>query len=183
MKFCEKCGNSLSDEKFCPKCGSAIREETEVYEEVASEPPVNSVFIQKRTSVFENIKSYKKPLIVSVAVILILIIVISVLNSGTNLKKTYKKYCDPIWSNIASDGSYLTIDTNPYDIDNKGIAYYDACVAIQDVNKALGLPESLYNDMMHTSGSDGRQSEDFKKITVSWKYHPDNGLEVTYKKR
>ncbi len=85
------------------------------------------------------------------------------------------------FASIGSDGSYLSIDTNP---DNKDdYTDYDAYLALSEVAEYLGLPYSLMEDMLHTSASDGKQSETFEDlgITVSWKYHPDKGLEATYK--
>lgn len=35
--------------------------------------------------------------------------------------------------------------------------------------------------MGHTSSADGKQTEDYDDVTVSWKYHPDYGMEVTFK--
>lgn len=100
---------------------------------------------------------------------------------GPDFKALYNKYCESTWADYGSDGSYLSIDTNPYDWDDDGLAYPAAYSAIADVNSALGLPSSLLNDMGETTGADGKQSETFDDITVTWKYHPDKGLEVTYK--
>ena len=45
----------------------------------------------------------------------------------------------------------------------------------------LGLRKiDLYNDMLHTSYSQGKQEETFKKIKVKYYYHPDKGLNVSY---
>lgn len=73
---------------------------------------------------------------------------------------------------------------NPFDRDDDGLAYPAAYDAIKNVNNALGLPDSLITEMGKTTAMDGRQSQSFDKkgITVAWKYHPDNWLEVTYKK-
>ena len=101
--------------------------------------------------------------------------------SGPDFKGLYNKYCNSTWASYGSDGSYLSIDTNPYDWDDDGLAYVEAYYAIEDINNALGLPSSLMNDMGETTGADGKQTETFGDITVSWKYHPDKGLEVTYK--
>ena len=51
------------------------------------------------------------------------------------------------------------------------------------MNKNLGLPDSLWNDMIHTNAIMEKQTETFEDIgiKVSWTYHPDYGLEVTYK--
>lgn len=86
---------------------------------------------------------------------------------------------DKKWATVGYDGSYLSIDTNPKDEDD--YTDYTAYLSIYTINDALGLPDSLIEDMGHTSSLDGKQSETFEDVTVSWKYHPDNGLEITYK--
>lgn len=108
---------------------------------------------------------------------------ITVKEKGPNFKKLY----DEIESNVkygwevGSDGSYLMADTNVYDLDdssNSAIWY-----SIKDMNKKLGLPNSLDNDMAQTTWSMGRQNQTFENagVTVTWTYHPDKGMEVTYK--
>ena len=37
--------------------------------------------------------------------------------------------------------------------------------------------------MMKTTALMGRQEEETKKYRVSWTYHPDRGLEVTYEEK
>ena len=85
---------------------------------------------------------------------------------------------------MGADGSYLFLDTNPLDEDDNGNAYPDAMDAMQEINDALGLPDSLMNDFARTTGADGKRSEEFEKqgVSVTWSYHPDHGLEVTYKR-
>lgn len=88
---------------------------------------------------------------------------------------------DKSYASVASDGSYLSVDTNPNNKDD--YTDYAAYLSLYVINEYLGLPDSLMEDMGHTSSLDGKQSETFEDagITVTWKYHPDNGLEVTYK--
>lgn len=107
--------------------------------------------------------------------------IIVTVKDGPDFKALYEKYCQSKWAKYGSDGSYLSIDTNPYDWDDDGLAYPDAYYAIENVNTALGLPESLLNAMAETRGADGKQKETFDDVTVTWSYHPDKGLEVTYK--
>ena len=85
---------------------------------------------------------------------------------------------------MGSDGSYLYIDTNPQDKDDSGLAYPEAAEAIKNINDALGIPESVINEMGQTTFIDGKQTETFEKqkVSISWRYHPDKGLEVTYTK-
>ncbi len=84
----------------------------------------------------------------------------------------------PYYFTIGSDDSYCEIDTNPYDIDD-----YDSSLAwgyVEEMNKALGLPDYLYNDMLHTSYAQGKQEATFDKFRVKYYYHPDKGLNVSY---
>ncbi len=82
---------------------------------------------------------------------------------------------------VADDGSYLSLDTNLYNLDD----YYNSSTlaVVKEIHKALNIPDSLYQAMMKTSYSMGRQTETYPSlgVTVSWTYHPDKGMEVTYK--
>lgn len=124
-----------------------------------------------------------------IIVLTILLLCLSVFigcNNSNPLEDAYfelKEYVD--FGDILScltkgdDFSYVSIDTNPYDIDDyTNVDYFEI---IEKYNELLGLPDYLYEDMLHTSAIDGVQTETFDHITVRWKYHPDNGLEVTYK--
>lgn len=179
---CGKCGAELQDgQEFCPKCGQKVG--------LVVDTGVSSAINQFNAVVQKtNTKKKKTPIIIAIAAVAVIIaIVIAVSGGGSkgpNFKKIYDEYCSSIWADVGSDGSYLSIDTNPYDNDDDGLAYPAAYSAIEEVNKALGLPDSLISDMGSTTGTDGKQSETFSEqgVTVTWKYHPDKGLEVTYKK-
>lgn len=95
-----------------------------------------------------------------------------------DLQGAYDEYCDSVWAEIASDGSYLSLDTNPYDLDD----YYNASrvSAIENINKFLGLPSSVYQKMLKTTWSQGKQTHTDAGLTVTWTYHPDKGLEIIY---
>lgn len=85
----------------------------------------------------------------------------------------------PYYFTIGTDGSYCKLDTNPKNLDDYSSSL--ALTYIEDMNRELGLPEYLYEDMISTSYSQGKQTEEFEKISVTYSYHPDKGLEVTYK--
>lgn len=84
----------------------------------------------------------------------------------------------PYYFTIGSDDSYCEIDTNPFDLSD--FSSDSALLYIEQMNKALGLPEYLFNNMLHTSYSQGKQTEEFKNFKVIYYYHPDKGLNVTY---
>ena len=81
---------------------------------------------------------------------------------------------------LASDGSYLSVDTNPSD--TKYGASNDVLDKVKTINKELGLPDSVYQKMLETNSLDGRVSDTYNGVKVSWKYHPEKGLEVMYEK-
>ena len=101
--------------------------------------------------------------------------------AGPDFQNLYRTYCSSVYATVGSDGSYLSIDTNPYDLDD--YTTDGSIQAIINVNNALGLPDYVIDDMGSTTALMGRQTETFSDIgvTVSWSYHPDKGLEVTYK--
>ena len=96
-----------------------------------------------------------------------------------NFKNIYSVYCSPIWATLTEDGNSLCVDTNPRDKSSQGMANPEAYKAVEDINKALKLPNDLMDKMDKTSYSDGKQTETFEDlgIEVSWIYYPDKGLE------
>ena len=93
----------------------------------------------------------------------------------------YNTYLSSSYARLAADGSYLSIDTNPYDWDD--YSSEEAIVGLRNVVSALGLPDSLLQKMGSTRALDGRQTETYSNIEVSWSYHPDDGLEVLFTKK
>ena len=103
---------------------------------------------------------------------------ITVEKAGPDLEALYNEYCESSFAKVASDCSYLYVDTNPSDEDDK--LDYAAYLAIKELNEALGLPESVNNKMDKTRSMDGIQTESGDGFEVSWTYHPNKGMEVTY---
>lgn len=98
--------------------------------------------------------------------------------AGPDLQAIYNQCCSSTFAVLASDGSYLYVDTNPNDIDD--YTDYDAYAAIIAINEELGLPESVLNRMNQTRSLDGVQSYSTDDLDITWTYHPDNGLQVNY---
>ena len=103
---------------------------------------------------------------------------------GNDFKYIYQEYCKYPWAEVGADGSYLSIDTNPYDISSKrsGSSEYfeDAWSAVKEINKILGFPDYVQKKMGETTSLDGKQSETVGNVELTWKYHPDKGAEVMY---
>ena len=180
--ICVKCGvEKGKGDTFCAHCGAAVPEKGQSVCMTCGYA-LPRAKAQPKLSPKKNIK-----FIAIVAVIVIAIIIIASCSNpanSVNFNALYDQYCVSTWAEVASDGSYLHIDTNPYDWEDEGVAYIDAYYAIRDINAALGLPESLFNDMGETSALDGKQRRTYEDlgIEISWDYHPDYGMEVTYSK-
>ena len=81
---------------------------------------------------------------------------------------------------LAKDGSYLKTDTNPNDEEDFFVAEYS--LVAHEVLSLCGFNAVTWDDMMHTSYNDGIRSATKNGIQVTWRYHPDLGLEARYVK-
>ena len=101
----------------------------------------------------------------------------------TKLAEAYNTCCEGYktqYAKLGYDKMSLTIDTNPDDSEYYNIYEDDAISAIQAINLYLSLPASLLEKMSSTRALDGTQTQNCGKYTVTWNYHPDNGLKVIY---
>ena len=208
--FCNKCGSNISDEsKFCSVCGALVMQENESQDaqqnDVQNQPleqgqanyqPSGSVYGQNYNApnqpygnnganVVTDEQKKKKTVVTIISVVVAIIIAIIAFTaignaSKPNFEEIYYEYCSSSWASCASDGTYLRVDTNPYDFDDEGLYYIEAYYAIEKINAELGLPESLLEEMVNTTGNMGKQSRVYEKLEVTWSYHPDKGLEVMY---
>lgn len=176
-KLCQKCGAELQKgQAFCSKCGQRA--------DGAIDANASSAINQFNTNVaVQQQKNKRIPVIIGGVCVAIVAVVLlfGKIGGSINFEKEFAEIADESWCVIASDGSYMSIDTNPLDIDD----YYgsEAVNAIEEINKTLGFSDSVYKKMMQTRSLDGRVSEENDKFKVSWTYHPDDGMEVMYEKK
>lgn len=133
----------------------------------------------------------KKNLIIIGVVLLVVIALACIVFHKSEFEKTRDGVVD-IAGMVTGRGDYFTIETYPdtykdMDATMRAIllpgAQQNALEAIKYANEELGFNGSLYSKMMETSALMGRQSEENDKYKVSWTYHPDDGLKVTYEKK
>ena len=186
-KYCAICGREqLIQKNFAPEQKPVMSEQTTVANNTQSAPYINTpgAFGTGAPSVAQSHKklSTKVKAIIGAAAgtVIVLLIVILALTSDSKLESVYDKYCNPMWASITEDGTTLTIDTNPYDIEDE--ISFEAISAIEAINKDLGLGDGVFEKMKTTRAMDGMQSITKKGYIVTWIYHPEKGLEVIYEK-
>lgn len=185
-KKCSECGfDNLADAKFCVNCGNSLIEENQIDKD--------------DKNVNQSNKEKKKKTIMMVVIVFLVICVIALLSSNSknnnddydyedyeveesgyeyDFEAIYDEYLDSSYAKVASDGSYLKIDTNPDDYSD--YSNDDAVNGVIETVYALDLPSSLIEELSSTRALDGRLSKTYGNITVSWSYHPDNGLEILF---
>lgn len=182
---CAKCGAELQDDQaFCPKCGQKVG--------LAVDADVNAAINQFNAKVTQtNGKKKNLPIIIGAAAVIVVALVVILLGgSKKDFNKMFSEYKNEEWCTIASDGSYMRIDTNPTDKDNDDIGWEEytllvvpADEAIEAINLELGFTSVLYQKMNTTTWSQGKQTDSNENYAVTWTYHPDKGLEVLYEIR
>lgn len=135
-------------------------------------------------------RSKKRVVILGIIFVVVIAVAFAFLHK-TKFEKV-KDECVQIAGRISGSGNYFTIDTYPDEYENMDDAVVNillpdtqtkALEAIKYANEELGFNGSVYSKMMKTTALMGRQSEENDKYKVSWTYHPDDGLEVTYEKK
>lgn len=176
-KACDKCGMELIEgQAFCSKCGAKVAG-TQLIDSPSSLNQFNNNVANQQN------KKKNIPIIAACAGVAIVAVVLyfTKFGVGMDFNKEFKNIANETWCEIASDGSFMYIDTNPFDIEDDNEA--DAIEAIEQINKKLGFSDSVYQKMMQTRSLDGRVSEENDKYEISWTFHPDIGMEVMYEKK
>lgn len=137
-------------------------------------------------------KFTKKQLIIAGAGVLAVIVLLFALFHKSKFEKVFDEAVQ-IAGTASGDGKeYFVLDTYPDIYENMDStmrlillprAQENALKAIQYANKELGFNGSVYSRMMETNSLMGRQYAENDKYKISWTYHPDDGLEVTYEKK
>lgn len=134
---------------------------------------------EKATRKFEFTK---KNLMIIGGIVIAVVILALVILIPSKFERV-RSECLQIAGMVSGSGDSFMIDTYPEgmyifsDTDDRALE------AIKHANKELGFDDSVYSRMMKTSALMGRQSAENNKYRVSWTYHPDEGLEVTYTKK
>ncbi len=187
--FCVKCGSKIPDGAlFCGDCGNKVGEipgnVNSVYAAVTSP-------VEETDGPNEKPKASKKKLAIIGGIAAIVIAIALIIFIPSEFERV-KDRCLDITGILTGSGDHFTIDTYPDMYENMDETtksflaptwQEEALAAIQYANEEFGFSGAVYSKMMETSALMGRQSEENDKYIVSWTYHPDDGLEVTYEKK
>ena len=145
--------------------------------------------MDKQVSQEEKDKFPLKSLLIWEGSFFALVILVVILLTTPHFESV-KKDAVRIAGQVQSNNEYsFTIDTYPYEDTEMSPAVITllapeardkALKAIQYVNRELGFDSNLYNTMIETNGAMYLQSEENDDYKVTWEYHLDEGLEVTY---
>ena len=75
-----------------------------------------------------------------------------------------------------TDGAELSADELSITISGAGKYYGPETSDVYCIGETLGMPDSVTSRMGHTRALDGTQTADWDVFSVSWTYHPDDGL-------
>ena len=154
--------------------------------EIPAENPVEA-----ETPVADKPKMSKKKLAIIAAAAIAVISIALIIFIPSKFERV-KSECVQIAGMVTGSGDYFMLDTLPDAYENMDAtmkalllpgAQENALEAIKYANEELGFNGSVYSQMMNTTALMGRQSAENDKYKVSWTYHPDDGLEVTYEKK
>ena len=135
----------------------------------------------------EKEKKLKKKGVIFAAILVVIIAAIFIFPYKSEFERV-RGECFDITGILEGEDDFFTIDTCPdlfEDMDPEFLTKErtQAIEAIRYANKEFGFNGAVYSRMLETTALMGRQSEENEKYRVSWTYHPDDGLVVTYEKR
>jgi hypothetical protein len=93
-------------------------------------------------------------------------------------QKAYSSCGTPAGVSVSDNGTTISVDTMG-DSEYSGASYSDLVCVID----AVGTPSYINDNIMSVRAIDGRQSDEFNGIVVSYSFHPDNGMDIVFHKK
>lgn len=175
--FCPSCGTANPDSRFCINCGVEVNPAAQVAPAVGG----FAIGTTQAPPATGAAAFFKKPFnVVAVAGGLVVVVALGI---GISAALTPNPLVQAVagCSLEGSEGIELTdgdktliVDTEGQD-DYTGASYDDYVCIIEGLN----LPERIRNNMGETRALDGTMTDTFENLTLSWRYHPDSGINLT----
>ena len=185
MSFCPNCGSQSSGATFCTSCGKSMVSVTPLVSTppLPGEQPGVDVRVGTEGPVFPGAvtKGKNKTLIISLsagaAALALGALLVSSL-APTPLERAVEACNIESASGVAidDDGRGLFIDMRGEE-DFSGARYAD----IECVIDELDMSPTVRSQMANTSSLMGVQTGSWDGINASWTYHPDRGLDISFK--
>lgn len=180
MKYkCPDCGR-INLGMYCDTCNKSLSSTCAMdSEKLSSESGASTLSVDTLMERDEKKKVRVRIMLIIVAAVLLLFI-LGAFNSFGNqsFTKLFPDYVTMSWCTMSSDGAWMKLDTNPFNISSSYSS--EAWRGIEKANAELGFSSAINEKMRTTTWSMGRQTESNGKYTVSWTFHSDQGLEVLY---
>jgi hypothetical protein len=93
-------------------------------------------------------------------------------------QKAYESCGTPSGVSVSDNGTTISVDTMGQE-EYSGASYESLVCVIN----AVGTPSYVNDNIMNVRAIDGRQSDEFNGIVVSYSYHPDNGMDIVFHKK
>lgn len=93
-------------------------------------------------------------------------------------QKAYDSCGTPSGVSVSDNGTTISVDTAGEE-DYSGASYGDLVCVIN----AVKTPSYINDGIMSVRAMDGRQTQEFDGIVVSYSYHPDHGMDIVYHKK
>lgn len=93
-------------------------------------------------------------------------------------QKAYDSCGTPSGVSVSDEGTTISVDTMGEE-DYSGATYGDLVCIIG----AVGTPSYINDGIMSVRAMDGRQTQEFDGIVVSYSYHPNSGMDIVFHKK
>jgi hypothetical protein len=93
-------------------------------------------------------------------------------------QKAYSSCGSPSGVSVSDEGKTISVDTMGEE-EYSGASYGDLVCIIS----AVGTPTYINDGIMSVRAMDGRQTQEFDEIIVSYSYHPDHGMDIVFHKK
>jgi hypothetical protein len=93
-------------------------------------------------------------------------------------QKAYDSCGTPSGVSVSDNGTTISVDTIGEE-EYSGASYSDLVCVINGVE----TPSYIYDGIMSVRAMDGRQTQEFDGIVVSYSFHPDHGMSIVFHKK
>lgn len=145
-------------------------------------PPDTQGMAPSTSSTLAQKRHRRWPLVAAILLVVSVVVALLVYRAAqpSRLEAAFAEcgMADQIGARI-TDGGHTVILDQKGDEDGAGLDITEIGCFLY----AVDMPDAITAQMDSTRALDGRQSDEFDGITVSWSYHPDTGIDIVFEDR